>query len=155
MKEKHFVVELKNSLKNHGFFFKIPDIPASMTMMRFMPDKPFDVIAVVKGIPIAIEAKMIKDHKSFGAKDLRETQVSGLTEFKNAGGRSFVFLNIRRPADKDKGVKRLNRLLIFEAGWLIDRGQIYKKELIEIDEKFGIEGKKKTFDLDNWVQWMK
>lgn len=147
-KEREFLIELKHSFAESGaFWYKIPDSPIFAGMQsRFTDPKPFDAIALYKGIPIAIEAKFIPDFKAFGIKSLRPSQIEGLDKWSTAGGLSYVFLNIRRPADKSAGIKRINRLLIFEYDELKIMEKNYRKK--EIENYHGVDGFKKRFDLN-------
>jgi len=156
-KEKDFLTDLKHSFEMHGaFWHKIADSPVSMIRgARFEKAKPFDAISVYRGIPIAIEAKFIPDYKAFGIKSLRPSQVEGLTRFVNSGGLGFVFLNIRRTADKLRQIRRLNRLMIFQFGevGMLEGGSNLRKT--ELEEYPYIEGSKKRYDLSEFLNGLK
>jgi len=133
-KEKTFLTELRHSFEELGcFWYKITDSPVSALLgSRFESAKPFDAILVYEGIPIAVEAKSLKDYQAFGLRHLRPSQVKGLEDFEAAGGRSLVLVNIRRAASRASGVKRLNQLMAFHWPELRDRGESFKKgEMIE------------------------
>lgn len=147
-RERVFLTELRHSFEERGaFFLKIADLPHfSGAKMRFDLEKPFDAFLSYKGIPIAIEAKTLKSYSAFGSQ-IRPSQIKGLDKFVAAGGRGFIFVNIRsaRP--------RLNRLLIFD--WATfgrdfsDGWTMKKKELM--CEPF-ITGTKGRFDLEAWLK---
>lgn len=146
-RESKFLTELKKSFWASGaFFYKISD-SFHGGAMRFDAPKPFDAFGCHKGVPMAIEAKAMTDYKAFGKTYLRDCQVKGLTEWSDAGGKSFVFLNIRR-GPKD-GVKRVNRLFIFP--WEVIGGISRNMKKSEIESWPYIEGKKGLFDLSNWL----
>lgn len=140
-KEALFLTELKHSFREqvkNVFWYKIKDTPASVHAsgaMRFDTPKPFDVLAVINGIPIAIEAKYMSDYQAFGKRHLRPAQVIGLEAFINGGGHSYIVLNIRKP-------REVNRVIIFN--WLdfkkldksIGKNQLQQCEYIE-----GIKGR--------------
>ena len=152
MRESKFITEVKNSIFEYGgWAYKLADLPASMTPgLRYSPDKPCDLIASINGKCIGIECKMLRKYEAFGLRHLRESQVRGLDGIIQRGlGRGFVFLNIRRSADKEYGIKRLNRLIIFD--WEIFScltGTIKKNELENYDY---IQGKNGMFAIQDWV----
>jgi penicillin-binding protein-related factor A (putative recombinase) len=115
VKESKFNSELINSLDHWGAYaYKIPDLPASMTMgLRFVAEKPCDIIGGYHGKFFGIESKQIKNFEAFGLRHLRESQIRHLTDMVKRGNRAFVFLNIRIAAVKGK-TKRENRLVIFD-----------------------------------------
>ena len=131
--EATFLRDLKKSFKEHMqgdfiHFFKIPDMPHFKgSRTKFDIKKPYDCYCVYKGIPIAIEAKFMKDYRSFGLKDLRDNQIVGLEEMEKAGGKSFVFLNVRRQRDYVTGAIPCNRLLIFPWKDFKNREKNYRK----------------------------
>ncbi len=142
-REKIFLTELGTTFREIGaFWYKIPDQPVFAGMKtRFNVPKPFDGIMVYKGQSIAIEAKYMPDYGAFGVQVLTESQRQGLREFCSAGGTSYVFLNIRRKANKEKNLERLNRLLIFK---YLELFQYSKSELLQRPYAKGAHGK---FDL--------
>lgn len=119
MREKVFNTEIKNSLLALGHWaHKIGDQPIgkqedggqSHDGFRFNIKKPFDIIAVICGRGVAIEGKMIRRFQAFGQRDIRDIQKENLDKMLAAGGRAFVFLNVR-------GViagRRENRCIIFD-----------------------------------------
>jgi penicillin-binding protein-related factor A (putative recombinase) len=115
MKESKFNAELINSLDHWGAYaYKIVDLPASMTMgLRYVPEKPCDIIGGYHGKFFGIESKQIKKFEAFGVRHLRDGQIKHLTEMVKRGNRAFVFLNIRIAPVKGK-TKRENRLVIFD-----------------------------------------
>ncbi len=159
MKETQTNSEIMRSLKHQNIWcYKIADSPTSWTQAatRFTPSKPCDILACHRGKFLAIEGKLIKKWKAFGLRDLRDSQIKGLTEVVKAGGRAFVFLVVRIPAIAGKQ-KRVNRLIAFDFGFL-DRNRIFRfdhKQLQALDyistTKDG-EGKM-IFDLSEWVEW--
>ncbi len=114
-KEQAFLIELKNSFqKAKAFWYKIPDSPIYKGMQtKFTGAKPFDSFMIYKGVPVAIEAKYISDYKSFGMKQLQPSQIQNLEAFENAGGKSYIFLNVRRRANPECFESYVNALLIF------------------------------------------
>ena len=149
-RESKFLTELKKSFHDKGaFFYKISDSFHSGGL-RFDSPKPFDVFGCYNGIPFAIEAKTITDYKSFGIGFLRDCQVDGLSAWSNAGGRSFVFLNIRRGGNKSRGIKRLNRLIVFKWKELQDVGRNIRKKDLEFLPF--VDGKKSRFDLSVFLE---
>lgn len=115
--------EAVRSLKHYGYgAYKIADVRGS----RFMENKPCDIIASSpKGRSIYIEGKMSKKWEGFSSKKLRPHQVIELTNncFKRKG-RSFVFLYVRIKADKNKGIERVCKLVVFD--WKVHRNRLTK-----------------------------
>ena len=151
-REREFLVDLRGSFEEAGaFWHKIGDAPIFGGMKtRFTDSKPFDAMAIYKGVAIAIEAKYISDYKAFGVKTLRPSQIDGLESWSKSGGRSFIFLNIRRMADKLSGTTRMNRMMIFEYEDLKYIGRNMKKvELLDIPY---VEGKKGRFDISRFLE---
>lgn len=109
MRESNFNTELRRALDrlSPAWSYKIPDAPFSRTMsqMRFAPEKPFDIAAMIAGRGFAIESKLMKKWASFGMKDLRKSQIRNLFLFHRAAksptgvqvGFSLVALNVRIP----------------------------------------------------------
>lgn len=144
MNEKHFVTEVKNSLKAAGcsFAYKIPDFPQSMlTGARFNPAKPLDIVAAYGPYFLGIECKQIKEYRNFRASDVRPSQLETLCDLKAKGTAGFIFLNIRI-------AREVNKLVIFDwATWwpiLARDNKIEKASLIGAP---GIPGRKGLFDL--------
>ncbi len=146
-RERGFLTELRHSFEENGaFFFKIADMPHfAGSRHRFDLEKPFDAFLCYKGKPIAIEAKTLTSYSAFGSQ-IRGSQIKGLDAFVKAGGRGFIFLNIRTKKPY------MNRLIIFDweeygerfkSGWTMK-----KKELL--CQQFR-QGKKKRFLLRLWL----
>lgn len=73
---------------------------------RFTAKKPFDVFAVIDGLPICIEGKFHPHAgKAWPLSDVREHQLEALSAARDAGSLSIVLLNIR----DGLGVTRINR----------------------------------------------
>lgn len=152
--EQKFLTEFKKSMEEAAalnevpfFWYKIPDQPHIGTM-RFDSPKPFDAICISNGNALAIEAKAFDKWKAFSLRDIRDSQIEGLTKFDEAGGASIVLLNVRIAADKAKEIKYENRLYVFNWRGLHYRLQdssITAKELRE--ELPYIEGSKGRFDV--------
>ena len=110
MKESNFAREMRASFESFGhFYLKIPDaIPAvganNKNGPRFIPPKPFDAIAVWRGISIAMEYKQHKsDTQAFRFDRLAAHQKESLILHSDSGGLSFVIINVRVP-------RRINRV---------------------------------------------
>jgi len=147
-REAKFTTELRDSFHKCGaVFHKISD--SFHGALRFDIAKPFDAFALYRGVPIAIEAKYINDFKAFGRTHLRECQDEGLRKYNEAGGHSFVFLNIRRKSNKAEGIARINRLLIFKYSDIVEKGINFKKN--EIFSYPYIVGFKGLFDMKDWL----
>jgi len=150
--EQTFLTELKKSFIHYGaFFHKIADSLHHPAMKsRFDLPKPFDAIAAFAGTPIAIEAKVLRKYEAFGVRHLRPCQVEGLDWFAENGS-SYVFLNIRHAGNKAEGIKRINRLYMFEWGDFKRREVIKKNEFdqfLYIDKKDGI------FPIVDWLAFL-
>lgn len=144
-REKVFLTQLRDSFRNFGaFFYKIPDTGGSE--VRFQIKKPFDAFVVLRGTPIAIEAKFQREYKAFGIKQLKDHQIEALEEF-SRHGESYVMLNIKHQGDREKGLKRMNRLLIFYWEYFKQKETYKKAELLEC---FYVEAKGGVFDLSKW-----
>jgi len=152
MKEANFNTEIVNSIKDAGHWaYKIPDMPRVPGLLRFIPDKPCDIIASVGGRTVAIESKQFKKWQALGMRHLEDSQIKNLDEIVKDGGKGFIFLNIRIKGDKELGIKRENKCLIFE--WnefklLNIVGSIKKLDLLHWAY---IEGKLKRFDLSEFL----
>lgn len=157
MKEAVFISELMRSFSTYGdiFMHKITDMPHFKGMKtRFDRKKPFDMIGTIGGIPIAIEAKMIKKVKGFGFRDIKPHQIEALNDFHRAGGRSFVFLNVRQPRIKDVQ-KAINSLIVFNGIGEIQVKQLKKEELEYRMNLIGIKGYKGKFDILPFIRsWL-
>lgn len=152
MKEANFTTEVRKSLEELGVWsYKIPDAIRGPNT-RFIPEKPFDVIASYKGIPIAIETKFMKSWRPFGKEDFQKSQLKELTNFQKKGqGRSFVLLNIRTP-------KKENVCIIFE-WWAFESDlksrMLSVQELKDVAKVHSIKGKNGLYNfqvfLDRYV----
>lgn len=101
--EAQFVHELKESVQHlypNSFWLKIPDMPMGFQdrdklpdSIRFNPIKPFDIITIIDGIPIAIECKYAKGEK-FIWESVSDRQVKNLFKFKEAGGFAFIAIKL-------------------------------------------------------------
>lgn len=162
MKESVFTTEIMHTLRARGYFaHKLGDAPitaAVLAVTRFTPGKPFDIVVSARGQFVAIETKQMKKFKAFSLRDMRPAQLEGLTEVVYRGGRAFVFLNVRIAADARKGVKRENRLIVFDWAWLLHRLHESSIKAAEIREwafaskspdRLGLRGRtvKGVFDL--------
>ena len=148
-RESRFLTELKYSfLESKAFFHKISD-SFHGGGLRFDAPKPFDAFGVYNGVPFAIEAKMIAGYKAFGKTSLRDCQIKGLQDWSDAGGKSFVFLNVKQKGDKETGTKRLNRLIIIEWSRIADSPRNFRKTELELFPY--IDGKKKRFDVSHFL----
>jgi len=162
LKESKFNAELINSLDHWGAYaFKIPDLPASMTMgLRFVAEKPCDIFGGYHGKFFAIESKQIKKFEAFGLRHIRDSQIKHLTSMVKTGNRAFIFLNIRIAAVKGK-TKRENRLVIFDWADLSRKTESYKqKEVMALPYVSYQAVKKKPtddaseiiYDIKSWLE---
>lgn len=144
MNEKTFNLELKKSLIFHGAWaHKIADMPRG-PMLRFNPEKPCDIVGVFKGQMFVIESKQIKKFQAFGIEALRPGQISSLTKIHEAGGKAFVFLNVRIP-------RTINSILVFEWEFWKWRwqtlGSLKKDEIEVMTFKEGLKAQRVNKDL--------
>ncbi|MBV6342414.1 hypothetical protein [Candidatus Magnetobacterium casense] len=173
MRESVFQREVINSIKTlGGVAYKFPDAVRGEVddgeggkKQRFIPPKPFDIIACIGGESIAIECKMIKEVKAFplkafcSAKEAEKgvyyiewNQIKRLLEHELTGdGKSYVFLNVR----KTEVGNRKNVLIILSIWEIIgelERGaKSLPKTMIEsLMEERGIHGAKGEFNLEKW-----
>jgi len=150
MKEIQVATEIKKSIQTLGHWaYKIPDMPSiALTVVRFMPDKPFDIVSFIKGWGVGIEVKLFKKFQAFGIRHLMPSQIQEMDKIVDSlSGQAFVFLNIRISGNKEEKIKRENRLIILNWkvwGSRLKRISIKKKELEEFPFVFG---KKGLFDL--------
>ena len=152
-KESTFLTELGHSFREQDpscWFYKIPDAPSAS---RFMEKRPFDAILTIGAIPVAIEAKALPTFQAINYNILEEHQKIELKKFCAYKGRhAYVFVNIRQKANVFEGTAHMNRIYIFEVNFLESKGSILQKDLEHYPY---IEGKKKRFDLTNFVQIIK
>ena len=146
MKESIFQTEVKYSIiEQGGWCEKFPDMPKFPGQSRFIPTKPFDLIGIWDSIPFAIECKMSTTYKAFAQTEMRNKQSESLDKFQEAGGYSFIFLNVR----SNRKIKPYrNNLIILpwtslKEMWKL--GSIKKPNLMEMDV---VKGKLKRFNMD-------
>lgn len=157
MKEAMFNTEVKNSIIwLEEWAYKIADMPR-VPGLRFNPEKPCDIVANVDGQFVGIEGKQFKKWTSLGIRHFQESQIENFDKLLAQGKENcYVFLNIRISGDKDAGIKRENRCIIFKWKDLKERfetlGSIYAKDLKELPY---IAGKKKMFDLTEFIEEIK
>lgn len=95
--ETVFQNELRDSFRYlypNGFWLKIPD-GIAVGETRFIPEKPFDIIAIVSGLTMALELKAHKKHTAWPVSSLRPSQIEGLRASKLAGAVSYVVILVR------------------------------------------------------------
>jgi hypothetical protein len=115
-----------------------------MMRTRFVPEKPCDILACVNGHMVAVEGKQMKKWQGFSIRFLRDNQIVALDSIVKAGGRAYVFVNVRVPPEKGVS-KRENRLIVINwSTW--DRELIPVKAMREMPY---IEGKLGLFDLSS------
>jgi Holliday junction resolvase len=99
MKEREFCTELVRSIgEQGGWVYKIPDaphVPKQDGSPRFTPKRPFDIIAVMDGVPLAIEAKIKVNSGGLSLKAFTDFEKESLLAFREAGGRAFVAVSYR------------------------------------------------------------
>ena len=124
MKESEGNTSAVRSLKRYKFgAYKLSDVRGS----RFTETKPCDIIAQSpKGRYIAIEGKVMNTWSNFNDKWLRPNQIAALNDatFKRPG-RAFIFVYVVIKADKQKGTKRLHKLLVLD--WKVYRETLQGK----------------------------
>jgi hypothetical protein len=153
MKEAKFNTEVKNSvIASGGWAYKIADMPR-IAGLRFNPEKPCDTLASINGKFVAIEGKMFKKWEALGLRHFQDSQIREMDALnENGNDNCFVFLNIRISGDKDAGIKRENRCIIFRWSELrvgLEDRSIFAKELKELPY---IAGKKGLFDLSEFIK---
>lgn len=133
MKEIQFIRELRNDLREDDvLLYRIADFPTSYIQqrngldgnIRFNPPKLVDLIGAAAalpgenhGMPIFIEAKMIKGFNSFPIKNIRDEQLKMLLELENRAF-SRIVINYRI---KEPNPKRAAKL---EAEHLVERNRV-------------------------------
>ncbi len=122
--ENQFNTEMKNSIELHGgWAYKIPDT-ARFGGMKFISEKPCDIVASFRGRSYLIEGKLMTKWGSFDKSWLEKSQVKHMTSA-SLQGKSFchVALNIRIPKEK------INKVILF-AFFPLMAGRVYSvKEL--------------------------
>lgn len=157
MKEATFNTEVKRSIIHFGeWAYKISDMPR-VAGLRFNPEKPCDIICNIGGKFVAIEGKQFKKWESLGLRHFQDSQIESFNKMLSQGKKHcYVFLNIRISGDKDAGIKRENRCLIFKWEDLKKRfeegGSIFAKDLKNLSY---ITGKNKIFDLKRFIEEIK
>jgi penicillin-binding protein-related factor A (putative recombinase) len=143
--EQKYTTILKKSFHNLGaWFYKIPDSPN-----QFQFAKPFDAFLVVRGISMAIEAKWIdwtRSGSGFSKKQLRGSQISGLSDHFEAGGRSYVvlFLKAQRSEIRLYVWKWCDILELWDkSNGVIPRKELEKMEYITLENN--------SFDLSEFI----
>lgn len=118
MREAIFITEIKDSLEQIGIgAYKPADLPMSWiggSKMRFVPEKPADLICDNFGVYTLIECKQIKKWQGVSMRLLRPAQIkalNGVVERSHLGG-AFVFFNIRIKNDKANGIKGENLCMV-------------------------------------------
>jgi hypothetical protein len=148
MKEINIHPEIIHALKECGCWaYKIPDMPFT-GRATFCPPKPCDIISLYNGTTFYVEAKLMKKWEAFGERWLEESQIAKGKEIIDAGGKYFIFLNVRIKADSLKNVKQDNRLIIFRYQDVVGKPSIYAKDLINYPY---ISGHDKSFDLRSFL----
>jgi len=160
MRESNFAREMKASFESFGhFYLKIPDAIPSVGVNnkngpRFIPPKPFDAIAVWRGLPIAMEYKQHKsDTQAFRFDRLAAHQKKNLLAHAEAGGLSFVIINVRVP-------RRINRVhvipiekwVFLESSYNPDRKSLPADQLKRIKGLSRIKrGDKYIWDIESYL----
>ena len=96
---------------------------------------------------MAIECKMLKGYQAFSKKKMSDHQIQHLSLFELAGGKSFVFLNIR----VTEPGKRMNRLIIFKWEWLLKMWEMGSIKKINLEAFLHVEGHKQRYDLTHFL----
>lgn len=92
-KEGDYTTQLiKGFQRAGGWAYKIPDPVAGGYATN---PRPFDLIACLEGVSIAVECKWQPEPKAFGAKQLADHQIQHLKYHEKAGGRSYVALFVK------------------------------------------------------------
>lgn len=112
MKESELITQWKNDLLKqlpHSWFYKLPDMSKHNVTgfcecgrrrpWTFVPRKPFDVISVINGVPVAMEWKIHTKTTAFPFNRVTEEQIKALLEFSQAGLAFLVFGSIVKDAD--------------------------------------------------------
>lgn len=150
MREAVFITEVKKSLDIIGIgAYKPADMPMSWiggSRMRFVPEKPADLICDNFGNYMLIECKQIKKWQGVSMRMIRPSQIKALDEVvaRSHYGRAFVFFNIRIVNDKSKNQKGENLLMAID--WRFNRQNLVDgigiKEMRERSVGLWIEARK-------------
>jgi hypothetical protein len=131
--------------------YKIPDMPrvpiiqdGKETGTRFIPQKPFDIVADIKDLFIGIECKFFKGNRTikreyFQRKD--NNQLDNLLKHNNC----FIFLNLWKSRDFNKLIILDRDKIIYLNGW----GVITSTELSEMEYVSGFRGQ---YDLTGFCR---
>ena len=153
MKETVFQAEIIKTFYNYGgWAYKIPDAPFLPShiesFVRFTPEKPCDLIAMYRMIPLAIECKQMKKYESLGERHFETGQIKHLNKITDLkAGRAYVFLNVRivqRP--------RVNKLIIIP--WEVLRKKFGYSSLRaeQIRRLPFFESKKGIYNIESWLK---
>lgn len=146
MREAKFNTEIVNSLKEQGAWAeKIPDVPRGMGL-RFLPEKPCDIIGGFKGTFFMIESKQMKKFEAFGARHFRDNQLDALDRAVQTLNPAYAFLNVRIASP------RTNRLIILD--WITWGHRLRQNSIKaeEIKKLPFIQGHKERFDLTKFLE---
>jgi hypothetical protein len=150
MKESVCCTEIVNSFIKAGHWaYKIPD--PRVFVQNGNPvrhrKRPFDIVAYVGSIGLAIEVKILKKWKKFSPKQIEPHQVIALDKITAQGGYAFIFLNIRISDDDTTE----NRLIIFD--WFVWSQVLTKTGLSKnrLKELPYCQGSKGLFRIDTFL----
>jgi hypothetical protein len=120
VKEAQVCTEIVNSLKEQGAWaWKIPDAsPMLRAQQRYIPARAFDIIAIYKGMPLAIEVKLIRTGGGLSSDRITQFERDSLLAAAEAGCRSFLAIAYAyKPGKKAlaKGAPKWVREL-----WMVD-----------------------------------
>lgn len=150
-KEQKFLTKIGNWFRDAGWhWFKIPDmIPGELT--HFNVSKPYDAYCYKQPHFIAVEGKHLNGFRTFGIKDLRDSQVKGLTDAEKAGGRAYVMLNIscQRLLKRTREIVSMDRCFIFPWKEFRAKGSYSPDELREYE--FAINAQRGSYDLTIFI----
>lgn len=92
-----------------GWWLKLYDVPKA-SGLRFIPSKPFDCIAFLRGAAFAIEFK-IERGVIFKTDSIRKSQINGLRKAKDRGMLAAVVV----------WFKRVEKIAVLDLEWCLDR----------------------------------
>ncbi len=143
MKERDLCKVFGNSVDSDGYQYV--NIPDSASMVEL----PFDGILNFKGSFVAIEAKRLTDYKAFNPKQLRDSQIRGLTASTAKNGTSLVLLFIWKP-------RTYNRVLWWEWKDFLNKTDNLTKSIKanELKEDPYCECKKGKFNLEKFYKFL-
>lgn len=112
------------------WWYKIPD-------SKYTGKKPFDVIGVREGKPLAIEFKIQKSLNRWPYSRVIDYQVKSLSDFAKAGGEAKVVLIVKaRLTDKQKeAIKAPSKLVSLTKVWTIEEFKLAVSEGTHFDLK--------------------